>query len=152
MRKLQLYTMSNRYETFLLGKWNWRKEKNFKNEKEKKAHFTQCQRDKTWVQARKVTLATFVSLFATALFQMLPQMVCSRRCIVTLVAFVGLFSTMCFHMLPQIACLRRCIVALVAFVWILSTVRFQMCFQSACIRGYIITLAAFVWLFPSVYF
>ena len=43
MRKLQLYTMSNRYETFLLGKWNWRKEKNFKNEKEKKAHFTQCQ-------------------------------------------------------------------------------------------------------------
>ena len=59
-------------------------------------------------------------------FQMSPQIVCLKRCIVTLVAFVCLFSIVRFQMCPQMDCLRRCKVTLVGFVWLFSTVCCQM--------------------------
>ena len=65
-------------------------------------------------------------VFSPLCFQMSPQTVCPRGCIITLVAFVWLFSTVFLKMVPQSACPNGCIVALVAFVWLFSTVFLQM--------------------------
>ena len=70
----------------------------------------------------------------------------------TFFAFVWHFSTVCFQMSPQMICLRRCIVTLVAFVWLLSCACFQICLWSARIGAGIFTLGAFVWLFSTVCF
>ena len=43
---------------------------------------------------------------STVCFQMSPQVVSPRGCIITLVAFICLFSTVHFQMCPEIACLR----------------------------------------------
>ena len=98
-----------------------------------------------------VTLVTFVWFFSAVRFQMCPQIACPRECKVTLVAFVWFFSSVRFQMSPQISCLRRCKVTLVTSVCLFSAMCFQMCSQLACLRGYIITLVAFVWLFSVVF-
>ena len=55
-----------------------------------------------------------------------------------------LFSSVNFQMIPQIVCTRGCIVALVAFVWLFPTVYFHMNLQMAFVRGRIIALFTFV--------
>ena len=64
---------------------------------------------------------------------------------------VWFFSTMCFQVSPQTVCTRRCIVTLVAFVWFFSTACFQRSLQNYCPRGRNLTLVAFVWLFSTVH-
>ena len=59
------------------------------------------------------------SLARQGCFSRLTCYVGPLLCVVT---FVSLFSTVCFQMLPQIAFLRRCILRSVAFVWFFSTV------------------------------
>ena len=93
-------------------------------------------------QKRQGHIGCIFLLFNTVRYQMSPQMVCIRGCIITLVASVWLLSTVCFQMSPQMSCLRGCIVTLVAFVWLFSTVCFQMSPQMACPRGGIFTLVA----------
>ena len=87
---------------------------------------------------------TLVWLFSTMCYQMSPQTVCTRRCIVTLVTFVWFFSAVRFQMCPQIACPRECKVTLVAFVWFFSTACFQRSLQNYCPRGRNLKLVAFV--------
>ena len=58
--------------------------------------------------------------FSTVCFQMSPQIVCTRGCIVTLVTIVWPFCTVCFQMSPQISCLIRYKITHVAFVWFSS--------------------------------
>ena len=112
-------------------------------------------------------------LFSAVHFQIYPQIICTRGCIITLVAFVWLFSSVCCHMFSQIACLRGCKVTLaasvelfstvcfrcvlttqVALVCLLSEVYFQVVPQIACPKGCKckLTLVAFVQLFPAVCF
>ena len=55
--------------------------------------------------------------------------------------FLCISST--FQMCPQSVFTRECILALVAFVWFFSTVRFQMCPQNVCPRGAIVALVHF---------
>ena len=83
--------------------------------------------------------ATLVWLFSTVCFQMSPQTVCTRRCIVTLVTIVLFFSTVCFQMSLQINCRREC--------------RLTLAFSDvSCLKRGMFTLVAFVWLFSTVRF
>ena len=62
------------------------------------------------------------------------------------------FSTVCFQMFPQIVCQRGCVVSLVAYVRLFSTLYYQMSSQPTCLRRWNVTLIASVCLFSNVYF
>ena len=47
---------------------------------------------------------TFVCFFSAVCYQMSPQIICLRTCVITLATFFWLFSAVCFQMSPHIVC------------------------------------------------
>ena len=108
-------------------------------------------------------------------FQVVPQVACSKGCIITLVASID-FSPLCdfkcilklagqvdaklhwlhlFDLSPlcsQCTWIRGDIIALVALVQLFPTVRFHLCPQVYCLILCTLAMVAFVFRFPTVRF